>query len=80
MNIDVDLAKQLNSIPSSPSFDRTYINSAFSIMFPEKRLRRQVKKGIARQDILKKFRDSERYQLMKGNVLSKTCDRLQVDL
>lgn len=49
-------------------------------MFPEKRLRRQVKKGIARQDILKKFRDSERYQLMKGNVLSKTCDRLQVDL
>lgn len=38
------------------------------IMFPEKRLKRQVKKGIARKDILIKFRESDRYQTMKGNL------------
>lgn len=63
--------KQLETVPRGATFDRTYINTAFFIMFPEKRLRRQVKKGISRKDILAKFREADQYQTMKGNLSTK---------
>lgn len=71
MNVDIKLAEQLESIPHSASFDRVYINKSFAIMFPERRLRRQVKKGLTRKNILDKFRESDQYRTMKGNSSTK---------
>lgn len=67
----------LNEIPSDPGNDRLFINTAFFIFFSEKRLRKQVKNGLNRLDVLKKFRDSSKYELMRAiynyRVLSNGC-------
>lgn len=63
--MDVDLIKRLDSISGDASFDRLYVNSHYAIMFPEKYIKKQVKKGSGRKEILTKFRDSNRYEIME---------------
>lgn len=63
--VDVNLVKQLDSISGDAPFDRLFINTHFTIMFSEKYIRKQMKKGLDRKNILVKFRDSNRYEIMK---------------
>lgn len=62
---DVNAIKQLDSISDDAAFDRPFINTHYAIMFPEKYIRKQVKKGLNRKDILNKFRSSDRYEIME---------------
>lgn len=64
--ISVKLTKQLQVIASTPSFDRPFINALFLMVFTDKYIRKQLKKGLNREDILTKFRDSDRYETMKS--------------
>lgn len=63
--VAVNAAKHLDSISGDTSFDRLFINTHFAIMFPEKYIRKQMKKGIERKKILENFRNSNRYEIMK---------------
>lgn len=63
--VSVKLTKQLETMSKDPSCDRPYINAHFFMVFPEKYIRKQVKRGLSREDILAKFRDSGRYETMK---------------
>lgn len=56
----------LNSISSQPDCDKLFINSGFFIFFPEGRIRKQIKNGLNRKEVLKKFRDSSKYTLMSS--------------
>lgn len=56
----------LNSISTEPDCDRRFINSAFLIFFPEGRIRKQIKKGLNREGVLEKFRESSKYALMSS--------------
>lgn len=64
--ISTKLSKKLETIPGDSSSDRTYMNTQFFVVFSEKYLKKQVKKGLSRKDALSKFRDSNRYEIMKG--------------
>lgn len=66
MKICSKLARQLEVVNAEPSSDRLYINTAFFVLFPEKYIKKQVKKGLSREEALKIFRDSARYDTMKG--------------
>lgn len=78
MKIGARSAKTLDTIPSTPSYDRAYINQAFSIFLSEeyiiKKIKKCIKKGIdpkkLRAEVLKKLRESERHQIMKGKSAS----------
>lgn len=61
----MNLIKQLDTISGNASFDRLFVNTHFSIMFPEKSLRKQLKKGLGRKDILERFRNSNRGEIME---------------
>lgn len=80
------LAKQLEVVNSESSSDRLYINTAFFVLFPEKYIKRQVKKGFSREETLKNFRDSARYDTMKSEVFFRHfqffdfCQYFQVQL
>lgn len=50
----------LETISSEP-----IVNSFFTV-FSEKYLRKQIKKGLTRNDVLKKMPDSNRHKVMKG--------------
>lgn len=63
--VDVNLVGQLDSISGDAGFDRLFINTHFAIMFSEKYIRKQVKKGLDRKNILDKFRSSNRYEIMQ---------------
>lgn len=56
----------LDTLTSDPSGDRLYINNFFFAMFPEKYIKKQMKRGMNRSSVLKKFRDSKRHRVMKG--------------
>lgn len=61
-----ELIKQLETISGHPESDRDYINSISFMFFSEKYLRKQVKKGLSREEVLAKLRDSKRYDIIKG--------------
>lgn len=58
--------KLLEVISDHPDFDRPFINNHFTIVFPEKYLKKQIKKRLTREEVLKKFRESDRHKIMKG--------------
>lgn len=58
--------KHLDTISSSQVFDRSFINYSFMIFFSEKYILKQRKKGLARKEILNKFRESNRYDTMRN--------------
>lgn len=53
-------------ISGDSNIDREYINSQFVAFFPEKYIKKQIKKGRVREEVLSKFRESNRYETMKG--------------
>lgn len=71
VTIPADLAKQLETISGEPGSDRVFINSHFPLFFPAKYVRKQVKKGLSREEILNKFRSSDRYATMKGRITTR---------
>lgn len=38
------------------------------MFFPEKYIRKQVKKGLSREEVWSKFRESDRHKVMKGKI------------
>lgn len=66
VKLDQKLVKQMDSISSDPSCDRLFINTLFMIVFSSKYIYKQSKKGLDRKATLNKFRDSNRYELMKN--------------
>lgn len=62
----VKKAGVLETIPTDSFADRLFINSEFSMLFSEKYLRKQMKKGLDRAEVLTKFRSSGRHDVMKG--------------
>lgn len=70
VKVDVKKMKILDTIPSSPAGDRLFINSLFFIIFSEKYILKQMKKGMDREKVLAKFRGSNRHQVMKGSLAS----------
>ena len=66
VKVSAKVMEILDTITSDPSGDRLYINTFFFAMFPEKYIKKQMKKGMNRSSVLKKFRDSKRHQVMKG--------------
>lgn len=64
--ISASASKKLETISGDPNCDRTYVNTQFFVVFSEKYLKKQVKKGLSRKEMLSKFRDSNRYEVMKG--------------
>lgn len=77
VKIDVKSAKILDTIPRTPSFDRTFVNTSFSMFFTEKYLNKKIKKchknevddSKLRVEVLKILRDSERHQTMRGKTV-----------
>lgn len=66
MKVSAYMARHIETVSGDEASDREYINQHFFIVFPEKYIRKQVKKGLRREEILSKFRDSNRYETMKG--------------
>lgn len=66
VKVDQKLAKQMDTISSEPSCDRMFINTHFMVVFSNKYIFKQFKKGLDRKATLNKFRDSNRYELMKN--------------
>lgn len=61
--------KKLEKISDDPDSDRAFINTHFFVIFPEKYLEKQLEKGCSREKVLSKFRDSKRYDILKGKIL-----------
>lgn len=66
VKIPVKLWKTIETISGDTRCDRKYINTQFFSVFPEKYIKKQVKKGLSRDQILLKFSESNRYETMKG--------------
>lgn len=58
--------KYLETMSSTPTFDKPFINASFMVFFTDKYLKKQKKKGLDRQATLQKFRDSQRYETMRS--------------
>lgn len=58
--------KHLDNMSSAPIFDRSFINSSFLIFFSDRYILKQKKKGMARKAVLIKFRESNRYNIMRN--------------
>lgn len=58
--------RRLETISSAQQFYREFINSGYLVFFCEKYCRRQVKKGLSREQMLKKIRDSNRYETLQN--------------
>lgn len=56
----------LNAISGNISNDRDFINKAFAIVFSDAYIRKLIKKGLNRQDVLKEMRETKRYATIKG--------------
>lgn len=69
ISISAKLTKQLEMISSDPESDRTYINAHFVIVFPEHFILERMEKGLSRENVLSEFRESDRYQLLKGTFI-----------
>lgn len=65
VSVSTQLTKQLQTISSSPESDRKYINAQFLVVSPEKSMT-LIAEGLSREDILDKFRKSDRYEIIKG--------------
>lgn len=66
VKVSAKVIEILDTITSDSSGDRLFINTFFFAMFPEKYIKKQMKRGMNRSSVLKKFRDSKRHQVMKG--------------
>lgn len=64
--VPVKSLRILEMISGDSNIDREYINSQFVAFFPEKYIKKQIKKGRVREEVLSKFRESNRYETMKG--------------
>lgn len=66
VSVSVKLTKQFETISSDPGSDRSYVNAQFFVFFSEKKIFRRIKKGLSREQVLDEFRQSDRYEIMKG--------------
>lgn len=57
----------LDDIPDSPNYDREYINKLFAVVFTDKYLRKQIEKGLSREQILTNLRGTKRHTTIQGN-------------
>lgn len=68
----VKAMKQLETIPSTGSGDRLYVNTSFTVFFSDKYIKKRIKKckkleiSKLREEVLKILRESDRHQTMKG--------------
>lgn len=58
--------KLLSAIPTDPANDKQFINSAFFVFITEKKIKKQIKKGLERNAILEYFRDSSKCEMMRS--------------
>lgn len=68
VKVKADLAKRLEIIPSKESSDRKFVNESFDLFFSDKYIEKQIRNGCAKEQLLTQFRDSNRYETMKGEV------------
>lgn len=66
VKLKVDLAKRLEIIPGEESSDRRYINETFDMFFSEKYIKKQMRNGCAKEKLLTQFRETDRYETMRG--------------
>lgn len=66
VKVALKLLKYLKTMSSAPTFDKTFINTSFTVFFTEKYLKKQKKKGLDRKTILQKCRDSSRHETMRN--------------
>lgn len=65
------MAKRLEIIPSEESSDRKFINETFDMFFSEKYIKKQIRNGCTKEQLLPQFRQTERYDTMRGKVFFK---------
>lgn len=65
VKIPANQIELLDGISGDATNDRLFINSAFFIFFTENRLRKQIKNGLTCAQVLEKFRNSIKYDLMQ---------------
>lgn len=65
MKASVKQMRQIETISGEAAADRRFINDIFFIIFSEKYIMKQVKKGLSWEELLTKFRASNRHELMK---------------
>lgn len=65
VKISAKMYHLLNAIPTDPSNDRNFINSAFFVFFKEKKVHKQIKNGCDRKEILEYLRDSSKFEIMR---------------
>lgn len=66
VKVHAKLLKQIETTSSAASFDRFFINTQFMIFFTDKYILKQAKKGLSREVVLLKFRESKRYETMQS--------------
>lgn len=58
--------KLLEAIPVDPPNDRLFVNSAFFVFFNEQKIKKKIKKGFTRDEVLKDFRESNKFEIMRS--------------
>lgn len=56
----------LDLIPDGPSNDREFINKAFSVVFSDGYIKKLMKNGADRQNVLDQLRGKKRHATIKG--------------
>lgn len=67
LSVSAKLTKQLETITTDPESDRAFINAHFFVVFPEEFILERMESGLSREKVLSEFRESDRYDIMKGN-------------
>lgn len=64
------LMRKLETISGREESDRNYVNELILIIFTEKYIKKQVANGLTWYNVLQKFRESNRYETMKGSFVT----------
>lgn len=62
--------RKLETISGREESDRNYVNELILIIFTEKYIKKQVANGLTWYNVLQKFRESNRYETMKGSFVT----------
>lgn len=70
VTVPSNMMNVVGKISGDKDSDSNYINKLFEVLFPEKYLKKQIKKGHNRKAILNKIRDSKKYDIMEGMIMN----------
>lgn len=56
----------IDDIPTGPSYDREFINKIFAVVFSDSYLNKLIRKGLDREKVLGKLRETKRHTTIKG--------------